>query len=105
MESGEGSSTRTNAPARCRSCRAPIVWIRTERGKMPCNWPSQEWEPPEDPGRPLTIFIKDDELSDLFTHDVYKAVRLTSNDIETIEGYESHFATCKFAKRHRRARV
>lgn len=99
---------RGKAPAKCRSCRASIIWIETVNGrKMPCNWPAKQWQPPTDPNRPLTVMVPapdDPEDPGYLGDNVCEAVRVTSDDTEMVEGYEPHFATCPKSKRHRRKR-
>ena len=80
--------------SRCRSCGASIVWIRTKNGRMmPCD------------SRPIHYVIAG------MTGE--KALTLVTPDGETVTnafpdpdsgriGYQSHFATCRFANRYKR---
>jgi hypothetical protein len=85
-----------NDTAACRSCRKEIIWTVTESGKkMPVDL------------RPCTygkffIFRRADSIDSL-------SVRSKNRDAEEArkrnqDRYDSHFATCAHADRHRRAR-
>ncbi len=63
----------------CRSCRAPIVWGRTKAGKkVPLDPPEKRYI-----ARPRAIF------ENLL-------------DVEMVETWTPHFATCPKADQHRR---
>jgi hypothetical protein len=67
-------------PARCRSCRTPILWLRTESGKaMPVD---------DRPGEPLR------------EGETFEAARARIG----ADAVVSHFATCPNAAAHRGAR-
>ena len=77
-------------PARCRSCGAPIRFVRTVHGHThPLDWdpvPHGEWT--------LTTDPKGAEV-------MLRATHLTSKEADL---YTSHFATCPDADQHRRKR-
>lgn len=72
--------------SRCRSCNAPIVWARTEAGK----------NMPLDVAPTINGNI---ELRSGIAHYV------TPDHNAIGQRFTSHFATCEFAKAHRRTRV
>lgn len=74
--------------SQCRSCGAEIIWATTENGKrMPLD---------AEPVAPLTgLFAVDDSTDPPF------AVSTAGERREPL--YRSHFATCKFADKHRRS--
>lgn len=62
----------------CRSCKAPIWWVPTEKtGKL----------------MPLD-FVPEKRI-----------VVLTSGEARVVDTFVSHFATCKFAADHRKGRT
>lgn len=79
--------------SKCNSCGAPLIWIKTSRGKnMPCNAePVVYWQKTNAPGR---IVTKNGMiLSCEFTGELGKATGI---------GYVSHWATCPDAGRFRK---
>lgn len=81
--------------SRCRSCGAPIVWVKTKAGKnMPCDSTIINYK--KDPeGRDKTVTPEGDVVTGTIVQDPMEADG---------SGYISHFATCKFAAAHRRSR-
>lgn len=79
----------------CRSCRAPIVWTRTEHGKrMPVDARA-------DPSAARSTFA----LRDLTSPEGPLAVAMTRAQAPAGERlYVSHFATCPDSAQHRRPR-
>ena len=74
--------------ATCKSCGAPMTWIRTRGGKwMPCD------------AAPIRFRKGGDELFVTAKGDV---VRGTRDEEGTLLGRSSHFATCPNAAQHRR---
>ena len=75
--------------SQCRSCGAPLIWARTEAGKaMPLDAEPSLYGGNirlHDDGT-ITVLAKDDPR----------------NSLEKL--YKSHFATCKHAKTHRKAK-
>lgn len=78
----------------CRSCKALVVWTKTERGKpMPCDVaPSKDGS--------FYLFRKSDRID---------AVHVRSSDPRAARAmdrgqnkHESHFSTCPNAAQHRR---
>lgn len=79
---------------RCRSCKAPILWARTERGKnMPLD--AEPYVGPEPGG--LFVLREPDEPKPL-------AVAVPPGAFPDEPHYRSHFATCPHAADHRRSR-
>ena len=75
----------------CRSCKEPIIWVRTRKGKrMPMD------EAPDPSGR----FVINGEESD----GTPTVAWLTETDAEKYTGdtYQSHFKTCPNAGEHRK---
>lgn len=81
----------------CRSCRAPIVWVRTETGKaMPLD-PDMEATGP-------WILIERPDDGEIIAVHRSKVVELTGEeDAASWPGRESHWSTCPNADTHRRA--
>ena len=79
--------------ARCKSCDAEIVWIRTKAGKqMPC-----------DAGYvPFWAKVKAKEKIVTDSGDVISCLLDGDPEEMTGVGHRSHFATCPFSKQHRR---
>lgn len=80
---------------KCKSCGAPIIWIKTFSGKAM----------PVDAGG--IDFFADPEGKELFVTDggaVVHGVRAEEGAEHTHRGYISHFATCPNADQHRRRR-
>ena len=78
--------------AKCSSCGAPIVWLRTKAGKsMPC-----------DDG--LVRYKANPEGKQFVVTDWVEVVRcdLTFDGLPTGMARISHFATCPNAKKHRK---
>ncbi len=79
--------------ARCKSCGAEIIWIKTKSGKaMPCNPQKISYR---------NTFPKGDLV--LVTPEG-KIARGTPDMDSDSYGYESHFATCTAAEVYRRVR-
>lgn len=77
--------------ATCESCRAPIRWAQTEKGKLiPIDY-----EPVR--GGNLLLVALD-------PRDAPLARPATAQDSDTLERFVSHFASCPNADRHRRPR-
>jgi hypothetical protein len=95
-----GTYYRSNKPSRfgkCRSCGAPIMWIRTEKGKMmPVDMETERFYP--DP-RGEKLYIMNDG------HTMRGTPAPEGEEILpcVASGFVSHFATCpdagKFRKR------
>ena len=82
----------------CRSCRAPIIWARTERGKkMPLDTPGKT--PDELPNG--TTFV----LRERDHPDGPLAMAASTVAFPDELHYLSHFATCPDRDEHRRPRV
>lgn len=80
----------------CRSCRALIVWTRTERGKtMPCDVaPSEDGQ--------FFLFRRATFVEAVHINSVSKSAQVAH---ERKQGrHHSHFSTCPNADQHRRAR-
>jgi len=79
--------------AKCRSCGAEIIWIKTSAGKMmPCNPIGvRYWEQPKAKGKIITP--NGEVLSCVFEGDERKATGI---------GYAPHWSTCKSASQHRK---
>lgn len=80
---------RLPAPGNCRSCGAPVLWVRTERGKL----------------MPLDVFPSDAGNVSIDTPD-QRATVLTGLFLENARRghatlYKSHFASCPKADEHR----
>ncbi len=78
--------------AKCNSCGAPIIWVRTKAGKsMPCDArPVVYWEKAGAAGKVVTP--NGDVRSCVFEGDAKTATGV---------GFISHFATCPHADMHR----
>lgn len=79
----------------CRSCQAPILWVRTERGaKMPLDP-----EPAERATNPTArgLFV----LRDTKSAEGPLAIAITPRTFEDEQAYTSHFATCPHAAQWR----
>lgn len=79
----------------CKSCGAPIIWIKTMSGKsMPCDAsPLAYWKTPC--GGTVIVTPNGETL---------KADLAGSPETATGIGYISHFATCPQSATHRRRR-
>ena len=80
--------------ARCRTCGAKIIWIKTTSGKsMPCDWRPVYYRKgePEAGEEAVTLVTPRGEI-------VRGVQDWTAHDY----GYTSHFATCPDANRHRK---
>lgn len=82
--------------AKCRSCGAPIIWIKTQGGKsMPCDPDlTMYWQKPGAAGKIVTP--NGEVISCTFTGDMRHATGL---------GYVSHFSTCPHADQHRKRKA
>lgn len=74
----------------CRSCGAPILWHRTNKGKwMPLDPDLQE--------------ASDLDAGSIIVTEEGACIRIKDGEsYEDIEGYQSHFSTCPDADKHRR---
>lgn len=73
--------------SRCRSCNAPVNWVKTERGKsMPLDVNSYAG------GDPRGLFVVRDGIAVAVTPDAFPGEPL----------YTSHFSTCPQAGQWRR---
>lgn len=79
--------------ATCRGCGAPVIWIKTHRGKsMICDAdPVHYWEAEGAKGKIVTI--NGDVISCEFNGDLQDATGI---------GYVPHWATCPCSDRFRR---
>ena len=83
-----------NSPRYCRSCGAPLIWIRTARGRlMPCK-PGPRYYHPSSAGE---TFINR-------AGSVEKGVRCASTEEGARVGWKPHWIDCPHAKKHRRHR-
>ena len=83
--------------ARCKSCGAYIIWIKTESGKaMPCNEPEYWFIP--DPNGNMTYITADGRVM----RGIMSGVNGTGALDIGCKGRISHFATCPNASQHRR---
>lgn len=82
-------------PTFCKHCGAPIVWIKTEKGKsMPCNKTMVPfWENPDAKGK--VVLMNGKIISCSFDG---------PRDQVTNFGYISHFASCSGARDFRNAK-
>lgn len=85
MSHGGAFTTNVGGPARCRSCAAPIRWVKTSGGKAT----PLDAEP-----------VADGEWQ---IADGY-AVQLGTSLFAAPERYRVHWATCPSASEHRRSR-
>lgn len=75
----------------CRSCGAPIEWLKTKAGKfIPCDQPALKWDDCKEGDKLIG------ETGEIVTHD--GRPRNTHQRF-----YISHFATCPDADKHRRS--
>lgn len=83
-------------PSECRSCKAAIVWVVTERGRpMPCDLE------PADDGR-FFLFRRDDRIEAIsINSDHASAVKARAANQRT---HHSHFSTCPQRDEHRKPR-
>lgn len=82
---------------KCRSCGADIVWIKTTSGKsMPCDATAVPYQNNER-GKDVIVL----ENGEVIHASVVKLSGVLTPIIDG-EGYRSHFATCPFAKLHRK---
>lgn len=82
--------------ARCNSCGAEVIWIRTKAGKqMPVDTKTERFVPDPKGSR---LYVMNDG------HTMKGEPVLPGNDnMQGIcSGHTSHFATCQNAKKHRR---
>lgn len=79
--------------AKCKSCGADIVWIKTKRGKMmPCNPTAIAYRFAERCETDALMMVTEDGKVD----------RGVPDACSWMTGYVSHFATCPYAEKHRR---
>lgn len=84
--------------AKCKSCGAEIIWIKTANGKsMPCDAAGISYSVDLHPG------AKGEEVLNLIT-DRGTIVRTMFDPGGDKIGYTSHFATCPNANQHRKKR-
>lgn len=82
--------------AKCRSCGAEIIWIRTASGKsMPCDAAGISYSEVLLPG------VKGNKILTLVTESG-TIVRTEFDPAGDKIGYTSHFATCPNANQHRK---
>lgn len=81
------------AMAKCRSCGAEIIWIKTAASTMPCD-PQPCYYKPDRQGAAMMV-TQGGEVVRATLVDAARAVGV---------GYVSHFATCPDAARHKRKR-
>lgn len=84
--------------AKCRSCGAEIVWIKTAGGKsMPCNFGHVYYIESAKAGSKRIVTKNGEVLACEYTDDPYEATGV---------GYIPHWSTCnhgeQFRKQHRR---
>ena len=86
--------------AKCRSCGAEIIWIKTTAGKlMPCNPIGVHyWAKPKARGKVITQ--GGEVLSCLFEGDEYDQVM----EQETKIGFIPHFSTCPVVKNQKKGK-
>lgn len=77
--------------ARCKSCGAEIIWIKTPASSMPCDPEPQYYRPDKQGG--MTIVTPNGKVLKARLVDPVKAIGV---------GYISHFATCPSAVQHRK---
>ena len=78
----------------CRACGAPMIFIKTERGKsMPCDAESQ-WYLETPDGEPFVMI----------DGTYHRGVVIAEKDPKARAGYVSHFATCPMADQFRKPR-
>lgn len=84
----------------CKSCGAPIVWIKTQNGRsMPCDVPAVDYQ---ENYKGSSLIVTDDGRVRRAT--IIKKP-ITSSGLQPIidgKGYISHFATCPYANKYRR---
>lgn len=76
----------------CRSCRAPIIWVRTERSRMPLD------ATPADESVHAGFVLRD-----MGSPEGPLAISATRAMLPGETIYTSHFATCPNAAEHRSA--
>ncbi len=73
-------------PDRCRTCKAQVIWVKTEKGRsMPVD------VDPVDGGNIM-----------LMEHYGQPPIARMVAPVEGVKCYVSHFATCKHADQHRK---
>lgn len=83
--------------AKCKSCGAEILWIKTEKGKMmPCNLRAIPVRGIRDGmdeaiNRIITVVTRDGRIQTGI-----------ADPSSPVYGFESHFATCPYAGKHRK---
>lgn len=84
----------------CKSCGAPIVWIKTQNGRsMPCDVPAVDYQ---ENYKGSSLIVTDDGRVRRAT--IIKKP-ITSSGLQPVisgKGYISHFATCPYANKYRR---
>ena len=81
---------RTYDRVPCRSCNAPMIWVKMQSGKSN----PLDAEPVENG----TICINDNGIGEVLKGEDLTLARAVKKPL-----YVSHFATCPNAKKHRRA--
>lgn len=77
----------------CRSCKARVIWVKTEKGS---SMPLDEIEDPEKGN----IAVDDQGVGR-----VLRGSDLDDALAARVKLYTSHFATCPNAKKHRKAKT
>lgn len=81
----------------CKSCGAPIVWIKTQNGRsMPCDATAVEYQ---ENYKGSTTIVTDDGR--VIRANIVAAGNSPLTPAIDGNGYISHFATCPYAKQHR----
>lgn len=92
---GLGRELESGQRALCRSCRAEIIWARTERGnKMPLDA-----EPVQPQNDMRGLFV----LRDRASYEGPLAIAAWGLNAFTDPHYKAHWATCPYADQHRRS--
>jgi len=85
---------------KCKSCGAPITWIKTKNGRvMPCDVPAVDYQDNYN-GKDL-IITEDGQVirGTIIKNNPQSKLQLVVSG----KGYISHFATCPNAAKHRKA--
>lgn len=84
---------------KCKSCGASITWIKTQNGRViPCDVPAVDYQ--ENYKGSAIIITEDGRV--LRANIISNAENSPLTPIIDGKGYTSHFATCPYAKQHRR---
>lgn len=82
----------------CRSCGAPILWVKTESGKL------MPLDPDLDPKAPMILVERPDNGEILAIHRSKVVDFMDDDEAGLWPGRTSHFQTCPNADEHRRRR-